>query len=295
MARVSKLVKLKKELTEEFNSSNKQIFSIKQIREFLDELGLKYRLPRSMHNSTILDFFQKEGVIREMNFKFKSYNYSRYILRNPSLYAILSSLSKTIYISHYSAMYIHNLTEQIPKKIYCNDEQREKKKLESNKYLEQESINNAFKRKMRRTNNICEIDDNEIFLLNGKYTDNIGIINLKYNNEEIRVSSIERTLIDIVVRPDYSGGPSEIIKAYMNARGKFSINRLNDYLNKMDYIYPYHQSICFYLERAGNYSDSAINIIGNKELKNDFYLTYGENIENLDYNKKWRLFFPKGL
>ncbi len=297
MTRVSKLSKLKKELSDEIYSSENKILSIRQTREIIHSLGLKYRLPRSTTDAVILDFFIKEGILNKVSLNFKSYNYTRYIIENPSLYAIISSLSKTIYLSHYSAMFIHNLTEQIPKKIYCNEEQREKKRMlvNINKDLEQENIDNAFKRKMRKTNNICNVADTEIYLLNGKFTNNLGIVSEIYNNEEIRVSSIERTLIDIVVRPDYAGGPQEIIKAYKNARGKFSMNRLIEYLNKINYTYPYHQCIGFYLEKAGNYNESLINVIRNKEIKNDFYLVYGESKENLEYDKKWKLFFPKIL
>ncbi|MBX9840087.1 MAG: hypothetical protein K2X69_17445 [Silvanigrellaceae bacterium] len=297
MSRVSKLQKLKEQVIKKFYNltSNKKVFSIKQMKYFLDEIDSFFQLPESVSNPKILDLFEKEGIIKEINLNFKSYNYIRYIVDNPSIFQIITSLSRTVYLSHYTAMYLHNLTEQIPKKIYCNNEQREKNNSEKTKFLDQENINNAFKRKMRKTNNIFEFNGDEIFLLNGKFTNNIGIIDMTYNNEEIRISSIERTLIDIAVRPDYSGGPIEIIKAYRNARGKFSINKLNDYLNKIDYIYPYHQSIGFYLERAGNYNESTIKIISNKEIKNDFFLTYGENFENLDYDKKWRLYFPKGL
>ena len=65
---------------------------------------------------------------------FKSYNYIRYIVDNPSIFQIITSLSRTVYLSHYTAMYIHNLTEQIPKKIYCNNEQREKNNSEKTKF-----------------------------------------------------------------------------------------------------------------------------------------------------------------
>mgnify|MGYP000533613284 CR=1 FL=1 len=73
----------------------------------------------------------------------------------------------------------------------------------------------------------------------------------------------------------------------------FSINKLAAYLRTLNFTYPYHQAIGFYLERAGDYSDSQINLIRQFPIEFDFYLTY--QMKNPDYNERWRLFIPKGF
>ena len=100
------------------------------------------------------------------------------------------------------------------------------------------------------------------------------------DEEKIRVTDIERTLIDVTVRPIYAGGVFEVLK-------------LAATLKKLDYIYPYHQAVGFYLERAGVYRESSISLLKKFGFKYDFYLMH--QIKEKEYSKKWRLYFPKGL
>ena len=57
-------------------------------------------------------------------------------------------------------------------------------------------------------------------------------------------------------------------------------------------MYPYHQTIGFYLQRAG-YEESRWRRLKDLGLKFDFYLAHG--LRDPEYDAEWRLFFPKGL
>jgi predicted transcriptional regulator of viral defense system len=123
---------------------------------------------------------------------------------------------------------------------------------------------------------------------------NLGVIESRWTDgEKIRFTNIEKTLIDITVRPIYAGGVFEVLKAYRNAKGNVSINRLTAMLRKLNYVYPYHQAVGFYLERSGVYDESSIRLLRKFEMNYDFYLTY--DMQEQDYSKEWRLFFPKGF
>lgn len=63
-------------------------------------------------------------------------------------------------------------------------------------------------------------------------------------------------------------------KAFENAKGDVSINKLVSMLQKLDFTYPYHQAIGYYLERAG-YKTSQIALLDNFPKESDFYLTHG--------------------
>ena len=189
-------------------------------------------------------------------------------------------------------MYLHELTEQIPKTLYLNSEQLPKYSGDNN--LSQERIDLAFKRPGRTSKNITSYDGYKICLLNGMYTGKLGVIEkIGPNGEKIFVTDIERTLIDIAVRPIYSGGVFEVLKAYKLARSKVSINKLSALLSKLNFKYPYFQAIGFYLDKAGVYKESQIDLIRQNDLKYDFYLTH--QMKDMEYSKKWRLYFPKGL
>src|SRR6185295_525967 len=90
-----------------------------------------------------------------------------------------------------------------------------------------------------------------VYLLNGKHTNKLGVENLKLDNGvSLPATSIERTPVDVAVRPQYSGGVGALLQAYVKARGRISIDRLASILSKLDYRYPYHQAIGFYLEQS---------------------------------------------
>ena len=208
------------------------------------------------------------------------------------------TLKPDCYFSHYAAVHMHDLTEQDPKTIYVNFEQPPKPAPAGG--LAQNRIDAAFARKPRTSENTAEFGQFRVCLLNGKHTGHLGVESRKvstsgkYIKWTIHVTDIERTLIDIAVRPFYAGGVGEVLKAYRLAAPKASVNRLAGLLTKLAYVYPYHQAIGFYLECSGAYKASLIDTFRRKFVREfDFYLTY--NMNNPSYDKRWRLFVPPGF
>lgn len=274
-----------------FDKHDKNVFTIKEISKVISKNRDDWRLAKSMPIVSFVDHFIRRGKINEVKIEGKSINTVRYIWGKASDYKIALSLKKDCHLSHYSAIFIHALTDQIPKTIYINFEQSPKPKPTGE--LLQENIDKAFKNKARTSSNIVNFNNIETILINGKNTGRLGVIDVPYfENEWLSCTDIERTLIDIVVRPVYSGSVWEVLKAYKNAKDNFSINRLLAYLKKLDYIYPYHQAVGFYLERAG-YKQSLLKLFKDMGLEYDFYITY--NVKEFEYIKEWRLYIPKGF
>ena len=97
-------------------------------------------------------------------------------------------------------MYLHNLTIAEPTTVYINSEQKATGARPGS--VRQEGIEAAFKRPVRMSNNRASYEDREICLLNGKNTGQFGVINRKYpKHGSVHITSLARTLIDIVVRP----------------------------------------------------------------------------------------------
>ena len=290
--RISRLKIAKRDIKNYFENLPSDVLTRAQIDKILLENRSFWRAAVSTTVQKFIDFLLKETKLKIIKFKFPSRTMDRYIWGDAPTFEIVASLKPDTYFSHYTAMYLHELTEQIPKTIYINHEQLPKPKGAGS--LIQQRIDSAFKRPWRTTNNISSYKGYKICLLNSMFTGKLGVIETSgQNGEKIHVTNIERTLIDIAVRPVYSGGVFEVLKAYRLAQGTVSINKLSAMLEKLNYIYPYHQVIGFYLEKTEKFKTSQINLMKKFDMNYDFYLTH--QIKKMSYSKKWRLYFPEGL
>lgn len=106
------------------------------------------------------------------------------------------------------------------------------------------------------------------------------------------MTSLERTLVNITVRPVYAGGVPAVLEAFRLARNRASVQKLMEFLTKLGFAYPYHQSIGFYLNRAG-YSEQDQLLAETKGLQFDFYLCHG--LKDPAFDQDWKIFFPRSL
>jgi predicted transcriptional regulator of viral defense system len=279
-------------------SKDKKIFNNNDLKFMLLFIKAKISIAKTTNFNEFSSFLISSKIMKLIMFEYSKDN--RIALRyhfskdEISDYKLAQSLSKKSFISHYSAMSYHDLTDNIPKRTYLNSEQTKQTLGRSvTDDLVQENIDRAFSKDMRKTTKfVYEKNENiEIVFLNSANTGNFGVESVPYKKDTIKVTSLERTLVDIVVRPAYSGGSLEILNAYKKARDKtISVGKIISILKKNDYIYPYEQSIGFLLEKA-NYDKKLVNRIYNIcEKKYKFYLDY--KIPEKNFSKKWNLYYP---
>ncbi|MCC7476623.1 MAG: hypothetical protein IT425_14630 [Pirellulales bacterium] len=239
----------------------------------------------------LINWLVKETPLQSIKLDFPYRGVTRFTWGDPPTFRIIQSVDAKGYFSHYTAMQIHNLTDQIPKSVYFNVEQPA---AGGGGSLTQTGIDRAFKGKCRVTNNVTEFRGLTIHKINGQNTGRLGVVEQQMEvGSSIQVTNLERTLIDIAVRPIYSGGIAEVANAYRAAAGKVSGNRIATYLKTLNYTYPYHQVIGYYMTRAGNYSEAQVAKLRKLPKDFDFYLTY--QLKNPVLDKKWRLYVPKGF
>ena len=287
---ISKLQKKVPVIKDIIERSNYKVLNKLELERVVSEINDVWGL-KSISRNDIKKFIVKQNFLKEDYIESEgSDSFEIYYLpdSNIDFFDIASSRSRLSYFSHYSAIYIHNLTLQIPKQIYLTLE-RKKIKLNSNS-LEQHSIDRVFSKPPRITSNKRNYKNFDINFINGQYQNLLGIVKFR---DKYNVSDLERTLIDISVRPFYSGGVTQVLEAFINAKDRMDPEKLINYYSNLNYTYPYHQVIGFYLEKAG-YDEKVYEKFLNFDNSNyDFYLTY--NILHKEYSKKWHLYYPKGL
>lgn len=281
------------------NNDGPRVFTRAQLIKTLDELRENIGLPASLRPNQFIQALIDCTEIAEIavepanqsiqtGMPYRSFN--RYIRKNASPIEIALSLRAGSYASHGTAALTHDLVPEM-KDVYVNKEQSVKPTNDSQ--LTQASIDRAFANKPRTTNYIYLFKQTRLFLLNGKNTGDFGVTEvITPTGMPLRATSINRTLVDITVRPTYAGGISNVLNAFRKAGDRISIPELVATLKRIDHVYPYHQAIGFYLQAAG-FSRARLKPIFELGTQFDFYLDY--KMTSPDYDSYWKLYFPKKL
>jgi hypothetical protein len=291
MPRISAVRRAQQAIFSQMDSLPRKAFLLRDLRTILDTNRFSWRLPAYF---SVADFirFLKTGQLTEVELKSDQYsNRTLYAWGNPSVYQVATAIHPEAYVCHLTAVFLHGLTEQIPATVYVNREQSEKPT--SGSSLTQEAIDRAFSNAPRVSNYVFSLGDTRICIVSGKRTGGLEVGSLATpQGDTVPGTKLERTLIDIAVRPQYAGGVYQVLSAYRAARGKASSNTLLATLSRLKYTYPYHQAIGFYMWKAG-FSSSALELMKTPGMQYDFYLA--NRIPEKAYVPEWRLFVPKGL
>ncbi len=271
------------------NTDPHKVFMQKEFLQLLTSQRRTWGLSKSMTPPQLMAFLVQKVGVEKIALAFPHRTETRYLWNNPTLYEIVTSINRQGYLSHQSAMFLHHLTPQLPGTTYLNVEQPKKPRSGE---LEQSRIDLAFELKPRLSTRIARYKTHKICLLNGMFTGSHGVVEMQGPaGEHLRVTDLERTLIDITVRPAYSGGPSAVLEAYRLSAKQLSIDKLVTTLKHLDYVYPYHQAIGFYLERTGVFPEASLAPFKTIPMKYDFYLLH--NMQDKEYSRAWRLYVPK--
>lgn len=294
MKKQKRTVDLIARLTRDFDSRQQRVFKQSELRIIAEQNAVEWKLPeRLLSSRQFIKFLMEETRLSEIVVRAENFDrhFTRYVWGEVRPYELAVSLGRSSYLSHVSAAFLHGLTEQIPKTIYVNDEQTAKNFPPAN--LTQAAIDRAFAGKQRSSKSIWSAPQIRVLMVSGKNTGRLEVVEASApDGSVVDVTKVERTLIDIAVRPDYSGGPYHVREIYAAARERVSMNVLVATLKKIDHAYPYHQVIGFYMKKAG-YEPRKLEALKKLGLNWDFYLTYA--MKEKDFDPEWRLHFPKGF
>jgi hypothetical protein len=278
-----------------FDGNNRCAFNLDGLSDLIAGNRATWGFPKSWSIQHISRILLEGGWLQTVSLTSDLYrSKTRFASRLASRFQIALSIKKGSYLSHATAAFLHSLIEADTSITYVNKEQSPKN---STRNLSQDSIDRAFLRPPRESNyRFWQMDAQnatQYVILNGKSSRDFGVEWMERAEfGRLRLSNLERTLVDLIVRPQYSGGSSLVLNAYLKAKPNVDVNRLVHTLEQLDYAYPYHQAIGFLMARAG-FERSKYELFKKPGLKYDFYLMYG--MTKPFYDPDWKLYYPREL
>lgn len=288
-----------------FESLPRRVYQRDDFGRILMQMSADWNAPKYVTAGRLMKVLAQHGDLRHLAIELdrppealadaataKPKTVTRYSWGDPHPYAVGISLRSGAYLSHASAVFLHGLTQEVPKTIYVNKEQSPKTSTKG--VLTQEGLDRAFQNRQRVSTYIFSYGDYRYVLLNGKFTNRLEVSEIQLDSAggPVSTTKLERTLIDIAVRPSYAGGIFEVTKAYAAAKERISVATLVATLRKLEYVYPYHQAIGYYMERTG-YDNAKLDKLRALGLNYDFYLA--NNLPARRFVPEWRLWTTEGM
>lgn len=266
--------------------SKSSVYTVSDLRKIFKDKRKEWSLPDNMNFQSFLSVLKDTGLTER---RFLDYNgmpfKTLYTWGDFDSFECACRLYKNAYLSHHTALFLNDLTEQIPKTIYVSYE-LSKKAGAMDKTLSQKDIDRSFAKPSREPQSLSFLRQ-EVVVHASKYSGNTGIV--PHGTGNFSFTDTERTMLDSVVRPELSGGVFNVLNVFTESRGKYSPEKLRSYLLKLDYTYPYHQTIGFYLERAG-FGNKELSMFKDMGIKYKFYLD--RDIISGSFSEKWNLVYP---
>lgn len=283
----------KKDILQTLHQSGKIIFRFSDLSDILAANRESWRLSSGTTTPRFIEFLLEYTPLQAIALDLPNSRETRYTLTEIGPLDLAAAIVPSAYLSHYTAVYLHGLTDIVPTELYINREQSPKPKPTGE--LTQASIDRAFRNKQRFTNNCAVWKDTRYCILSSKHSGQLGVVEgVTPSGMVTRITDLERTLIDITVRPEYAGGVFEVMKSYRAAvRAGLSVNRIAHYLDKLDYVYPYEQAVGFYLETARLEDPKRLLPLRRSAIEFDFYAAH--HMGETSFDASWRIYYPTGL
>jgi predicted transcriptional regulator of viral defense system len=120
-----------------------------------------------------------------------------------------------------------------------------------------------------------------------------GFKEIKYQEEKVFVSDLERTIVDVMNRPEYAGGYEEIIRSFQDLE-KVEWKRLLKYLDRMGEKILINR-IGFVFDLLGEFIGTPDKFLQELEGKLSENIYYFEKNRKGSYMRKWKIIVDRRL
>ncbi|MBS3819944.1 hypothetical protein KGY73_10650 [bacterium] len=175
-------------------------------------------------------------------------------------------LTEPYFFSYYTALYLHGISQQPASHFYLST-----------------------------TNHIQKIDYHglvfhPVMLTKKRF---FGFEEMKYREEKVFVSDLERTIVDVMNRPEYAGGYEEIIRSFQDVE-KVDWKQLLEYLDRIGEKILFNRT-GYVFDMLGKFVNTPDEFLRKleKRLSNNIY--YFEKNREGSYVKKWKIIVDRRL
>ena len=181
-----------------------------------------------------------------------------------SKFEIAGHITPSSYLSHHAALEYHGLAHQVFYELYVSSK-------ESFKNFDYEGINYSF----------CQSKSNT------------GVVN-PFTDSLVRVTDLERTILDCIDRIDLCGGLEELVQCFAIIT-YIDENKLLEYLHHFDKQFLYQKTgfILSYFQKEMKLSATFLELCKSKTGKSARYLTGKQ--ESTTYFKEWKICAPQNI
>ena len=258
--------------------------------------GTRYRSAPDFINALLDEEVIQGQIIEARNGRTISL-YAARPLEELSPYELAVSLFPDGYYCNLTAIYHHGLTNQVPNAVYVCHETIQANNRKQTDILSESRIRDAFIKPPRHTSFVIAFGGHDLVILDRERGSDHGVVEVRRNSSPCpvgsRVAGLERALIDAVVAPHYNGGITSLPAYFRAARSHFKVEEMLKVYSKLRFVYPYAQSIGFFLEHAGM-REQADRVRKSYPPRHRFYVDRSAK-ESWTYNERWMVFYPKGL
>lgn len=260
----------------------KYYLSNNELQQIFRNLKLEKLIPQAMSFYLIYAFFIEIGLTVRI-VKLNNKIIERYTVeKNIKVYDFANSIITKSFFSMSTALNLQGYADYRTNYIFISAELTAKKY--STKELNQELIDDAYKKSYRLTQNYGEFEGNQIILLYPKHTSQFEIINFN----EFKISSINRSFVEMIVNMQYFQTSLTVIKIFKPLQLQLNLIRIFEIIEKFNFIYPYYQLFGHMLERIG-VDRSQLKIFKTKVENLKFYTD--KNQLNYLYDNYWQIFY----
>ncbi|MDP4277021.1 MAG: transcriptional regulator [Bacteroidota bacterium] len=232
---------------------------------------------RIFHKKDVVALIKNENAAKEILRRYKKQGLIAQVRRDlyvatdlaskisiASKFEIASHITPSSYLSYHAALEYHGIAHQVFFELYISSE-------ESFNDFDYDGITYTFCRSQSE----------------------VGIM-IPLTDSLVKVTDLERTMLDCMNRIDLSGGLEELIQCFALIT-YINESKLMDYLHQFNKQFLYQKTgfILSYFQKEMKLSDSFFTVCKSKIGKSTRYLTDAH--ESDSYFKEWRLCAPQNI